>query len=193
MECPLCHKMIDHDSLDTELNPLKELYTSIRDKAMMRLKYLHLENAPEIVQPNGMYHNNPEGYSMKRFCYYLCFKCKKPYFGGERACNADQRVGDFNAEELVCGTCSDVGNKQQCVKHGNEYVEWKCRFCCKVACWFCWGTTHFCEECHRQASTIAKKPKNQLPACSCEIDHPPNGDEFCLGCSLCKLEKSTEF
>jgi hypothetical protein len=40
--------------------------------------------------------------------------------------------------------------RQSCPKHGLEAIEYKCKFCCSVASWFCWGTTHFCDSCHRK-------------------------------------------
>jgi len=193
MDCPLCNTRMNHVSLRSELDPLLELYENIKTKAMTRLQHLKLEGAKEIVEPGEIFYNNPVGYAMKRFCYYLCFKCKKPYFGGERACNAEQRVGEFNLEELICGTCCNTGNQENCKNHGNEYIEWKCKFCCKTANWYCWGTTHFCEECHQQASNIARKPRNELPLCNCGVNHPPNGEEYCFGCTLCKLERSIDF
>jgi hypothetical protein len=30
-----------------------------------------------------------------------------------------------------------------CPRHGAEYMENKCRFCCSIAAWFCWGTVRF--------------------------------------------------
>jgi E3 ubiquitin-protein ligase MYCBP2 len=41
--------------------------------------------------------------------YYLCFKCKDPYFGGMKACNPEDEQKDFKPEELVCAKCSNVG------------------------------------------------------------------------------------
>lgn len=60
---------------------------------------------------------------------------QNPYFGGERACEGNQP--DFDPKELICGGCCDA--KNNCTKHGTEYIEWKCKFCCNVALWFCWG------------------------------------------------------
>lgn len=83
---------------------MHELYEAVKDRACKRLKYLGEENAKEIVEKGGLYctcnlaysigmfYQNPTGYALKRYCYYMCFKCKKPYYGGERACNAIQRV-----------------------------------------------------------------------------------------------------
>lgn len=66
-----------------------------------------------------------------------------------------------------------------CRVHGRSYIEYKCRFCCRVATWFCWGDTHFCDACHAISSTVAAQP------CTCGKPHPPNGKEHALGCAIC--------
>ena len=65
------------------------------------------------------------------FAYYLCFKCRKPYFGGERVCG--EGGGAFDPTELVCGGCSPWSGEIDCPKHGKDFIEFKCRFCCSVA------------------------------------------------------------
>jgi E3 ubiquitin-protein ligase MYCBP2 len=64
-----------------------------------------------------------------------------------------------------------------------------------VACYFCWGTTHFCESCHKRHNNgehLNKKTPDQLPQCPgsflcpLKVAHLPNGEEFVLGCSLCR-------
>jgi hypothetical protein len=47
----------------------------------------------------------------------------------------------------VCAGCSGVG-QAACAAHGTDTVDFKRRFCCSVALWFCFGTTHFCDPCH---------------------------------------------
>lgn len=94
------------------------------------------------------------------------------------------------------------------IQHGKEYLEFKCRFCCSRAVWFCWGTTRFCEPCHRNYNTVARLSAEELPPCpalpengtglpcalppgsSCPlgIAHGPPGVEQPLGCSLCRLK-----
>ena len=72
-----------------------------------------------------------------------------------------------------------------------EFHEWKCRYCCSVAVWFCWGNTHFCEPCHQKAYELRDMAPAKLPKCGgrlvCKLkcDHPPAGDEFSLGCGAC--------
>jgi len=66
---------------------------------------------------------------------------------------AQQEQQEFKPEDLVCGTCAaeklGVGSTK-CAKHGTDFIEFKCKYCCSIAQWFCWGNTHFCEECHKR-------------------------------------------
>ena len=54
---------------------------------------------------------------------------------------------------------------QMCPKHGTDYLEYKCRYCCSVAVFFCFGTTHFCNACHDDFQRVANIPKTELPQC----------------------------
>ena len=107
------------------------------------------------------FHNDPTGFAIERYAYYVCFKCNKAYFGGEAQCDANVESDDYNPEELVCGGCSDVSRAQMCPKHGTDYLEYKCRYCCSVAVFFCFGTTHFCNACHDDFQRVANVPKNE--------------------------------
>lgn len=125
----------------------------------------------------------PVEYALSRYVYYECFRCKLPYFGGLAACAAglDRRAAPFDPREQVCGGCSaaDGAPNTRCAVHGRGSIEYKCRFCCNVASWYCWGSTHFCDGCHAVAATVMPKP------CVCGKPHPPNGKEHALGCALC--------
>lgn len=152
----------------------------------------------ERLQKEGdRFYNDLRGYSIFKLAYYQCFKCKQPYFGGMRDCNQVQEAQEFKPEHLVCGKCSaeSVGRGvQDCPKHKTDFIEFKCRFCCSVAVWFCFGTTHFCEPCHAkevQGLRISSKTEKDLEQCTgpdnckLKIVHPKNGNEFALGCGLC--------
>jgi E3 ubiquitin-protein ligase MYCBP2 len=61
------------------------------------------------------------------------------------------------------------------------------------------GKTHFCDECHarqQRGDYMNKKPRSELPVCpgpeKCPLrrPHPPNGEEFSLGCALCANQNS---
>ena len=189
LECPLCKKPMRHPALQAELAPLMEIRRETEKRAVKRLHELGMDKSDEVTKPGKPYYKNPVGYAMHRFSYFLCYKCHQPYYGGERVCEGDQ-VREYDPKELLCSGCCEFSAQATCPIHGNDYIEWKCRFCCNVAVYFCWGTTHFCEMCHRKAGQMARTPVDQLPPCTCGLKHPPNGTEFLLGCSLCRLNQS---
>lgn len=59
---------------------------------------------------------------------------------------------------------------QMCPKHGTDFLEYKCRYCCSVAVFFCFGTTHFCNACHDDFQRVTNIPKAELPHCPAGID-----------------------
>ena len=113
-----------------------------------------------------------------------------------------QSENSIKKEDLLCKTCAFEAlgyGKSMCEKHGNEFVDWKCMFCCSIALFYCaGGTGDYCTPCHNDA--MAGKRKVQTD-CSggddCKLGlamHPqanadPKLGKFALGCSLCRSEK----
>ncbi|XP_043104387.1 E3 ubiquitin-protein ligase MYCBP2 isoform X18 [Puntigrus tetrazona] len=201
MSCPICKNKINHSVLKDLLDPIKELYEDVRRKALMRLEYEGLHKSEAITMSGARFYNNPAGFAMNRYAYYVCYKCKKAYFGGEARCDAEAGQGDdYDPRELICGACSDVSRAQMCSKHGTDFLEYKCRYCCSVAVFFCFGTTHFCNACHDDFQRMTSVPKEELPHCPAgpkgkqlegsecplHVVHPPTGEEFALGCGVCR-------
>lgn len=190
--CPLCNLKISHEMLSEKLIPIQNLYRDIEQKSFERAEYENLLSHTDITSPDGKYYGNAAGFALDYFAFYMCFKCKKPYFGGQPRCN--DGLDRFDPSELICGSCSGVG-LEECPDHGKDGVVFKCRFCCSPSSWYCWGTTHFCDNCHRRQeahdfmTTKTQDELDQCPGpdkCPLKIEHPPNGTEFSLGCSLCK-------
>jgi E3 ubiquitin-protein ligase MYCBP2 len=106
--------------------------------------------------------------AMAKYNFYQCSTCKRPYYGGVAACGAIEQGPDVGAQEggghggkggalqgggedLMCGSCSAKASGIKgavCTRHDESYIEFKCRFCCSIATFFCFGHTHFCEKCH---------------------------------------------
>ncbi|KAH3836593.1 E3 ubiquitin-protein ligase MYCBP2-like isoform X2 [Dreissena polymorpha] len=192
MLCPLCKVPIEHPVLDPTLAPLKVLRDDVTRKAVMRLKYEGLENSAHIVTPTSPFFKKPELYAMDHYSYYQCFKCQKAYFGGAALCEGGAADGDMKREELICPACAGPQMVQNCPTHGTDYIEYKCRYCCSVAIFFCFGNTHFCNTCHatpyhtKCAPCPAGPGGRQLTGkCPLGVRHAPNGEECCLGCGLC--------
>ena len=106
---------------------------------------------------------------------------------------------------------------QRCPRHGVEFLEFKCCYCCSIAVFFCGGIrtvnkfiisiqlimffnylffstgkTHFCNRCHNDAGRLWGGSRSGLPSCSggtscpLKVKHPVAGQEFTLGCGLCR-------
>lgn len=73
----LLQNKINHTVLKDLLDPIKELYEDVRRKALMRLEYEGLHKSEAITTPGVRFYNDPAGYAMNRYAYYVCYKCKK--------------------------------------------------------------------------------------------------------------------
>jgi len=114
--------------------------------------------------------------------------------GGAGADGAPEGGGN----RRLCPTCRSMLSVNGCRFHGGDRTIFKCRFCCAVATYFCGGMCHYCDPCHDKAGDLTDfngwktKDASKLPKCpgkdKCPlgIDHPPNGQEFPIGCSVCR-------
>ncbi|XP_041987793.1 E3 ubiquitin-protein ligase highwire [Aricia agestis] len=195
-QCPICKEDMTHWTLEELLAPIRRLREEVRRKALMRLEYEGLAGGTRArTLPD------PATYAMERYAYYVCHKCGKAYFGGLARCEAESS-GWWEPAELVCGACSDVAGARTCPKHGADFLEYKCRYCCSVAVFFCFGTSHFCNACHDDFQRVTNIPRHLLPQCPAgpkgeqlpgssdecplHVQHPPTGEEFALGCGVCR-------
>ncbi|RVE51528.1 hypothetical protein evm_003798 [Chilo suppressalis] len=197
-QCPICKEDMNHWTLEDLLDPIRRLRDEVRRKALMRLEY---EGVSVPGAPRGRPGLDPATYAMDRYAYYVCHKCERVYFGGLARCEAETS-GWWEPTELVCGACSDVAGARTCPKHGADFLEYKCRYCCSVAVFFCFGTSHFCNACHDDFQRVTNIPKHLLPQCPAgpkgeqlpgsaeecplHVQHPPTGEEFALGCGICR-------
>ena len=201
MECPSCKGRISAKhcpAITIELTDTSKIEKEVKVKAVDRAKVEGIDKHERLKDPTSLYYNKLEEFAIFKLSFYQCFKCKDPYFGGMKDCEAGQDMGNYKPEELVCGKCAIPAvslGKTKCEKHGTDYIEFKCRFCCSIAQWYCWGSTHFCEPCHKKqvnGDYVSKKAKKDLPQCSeaakcpLKVQHPPNGDEYSLGCAVCR-------
>jgi len=194
--CPICQAQISHWSLQAELKPVIELIEDVKKKAITRMHMEELDK--EWKKDPALQAKYPQSvdYAMHVLAFYMCFKCKKPYFGGKKSCaGAMDEKFKFDPKNLICGGCSG-DNIEECKTHGKEYIEHKCRFCCSLATFFCGGKAHFCTPCHDKAGQLVEfsgwKTLKECKQCkgpdSCPLGRPhkPNGQECSLGCAACR-------
>jgi E3 ubiquitin-protein ligase MYCBP2 len=60
------------------------------------------------------------------------------------------------------------------------------RYCCNMASWFCWGSTHMCSRCHDNPSQRHGHRCPGMGRCMLTVPHPPPGESICLGCEACR-------
>eukprot|EP01083_Nonionella_stella_P080121 219972_1 len=195
LNCPLCKEEIHHPALDAVTKEYYDLKREIERDGLERIKMEGLENDQRLMDPNSQYYNNVSKYAFDRLAFYICSKCAHPYFGGMKECEQADQAERYKKEDLVCGSCASGPNGKSCKKHGKKYITYKCKFCCSVGTWYCWGSTHFCDSCHKiqeGGDYLNRKPISELPKCpgkdKCPlgVEHPPNGEkEFSLGCVVC--------
>eukprot|EP00727_Mastigamoeba_balamuthi_P011166 m51a1_g6672 putative probable e3 ubiquitin-protein ligase mycbp2 (598) ;mRNA; r:204452-207534 len=201
MTCPLCNKQIEHTALDSILKPMLQLKSEVESRAAQRLEYEGFTKAKEITSPESPFFQKPLEFAMHRYLYSLCHKCRKPYFAGVRQCQAGVAADDnIDPVQLTCDVCAGIGVASDCSIHGKEYIEYKCRYCCSVAAWYCGPSLgHFCNACHTKQCAgdyLNRKPVSALPQCpgpeSCQlkIPHPQPGVDFSLGCIICRNLKT---
>ena len=204
--CPICQNSpLEAPQLEKVFRPMMTLYEKVKSKAVMRLDYENKKKVEALTDEKSKFFQKPSEYALDRYTYYVCFKCNEPYYGGEARClDAANVSDDYDPSELVCGGCSNVTQAQICPKHGTDYLEYKCRYCCSIATYFCFGTTHFCSPCHDDVGRVTGIPKDELPSCpvgprampqdgdECplRVKHPPTGEEFALGCGICRNAQS---
>jgi hypothetical protein len=199
LNCPTCGQTVQCAALRPLVKALVDYRQLVRAKMLTRVKHEGLLESPKLADPKSPFYQNPLALAEATLAYYQCFKCTQPYFGGYQQCevaNDDDR--SFDAEHLICSGCVPDGDFQRCQIHGTDFIEYKCKYCCTVATWYCWGKTHFCTACHRRQERgdyVTKIPLELLPQCGgprdcpLQVSHPRNGTtEMALGCSICRRE-----
>jgi len=137
-------------------------------------------------------------FAINKLNFFICDKCSQPFYGGLKNCIEDNNQNeDIIKKSRICLNCFDytkIKGFTNCFVHGRENIQYKCKFCCSISSHFCWGTTHFCEECHLKqlkGDFLNKKLKTELNQCQgkdqcpLQIHHPENGEEYGLYCLLC--------
>ena len=200
IHCQTCNKELslsNNDDLQEIVDEDRNLFEKVKEMTMQRLQIEGLDKDPRLKE-GGDYFGKPLEFGLFKISYHMCFKCKKPYFAGLRDCiNDEANVGELDPSTYICENCSDlrlVAGQADCQTHGKEFIAYKCKFCCSVSSWFCWGNTHFCDPCHRRQCSgdlLNQYEKDKLPKCTDEsscplkLKHPPNGEEFAIGCTIC--------
>lgn len=107
---------------------------------------------------------------------YRCFICTKLFYEKRARC-ADDEDSLSSPQAIRCQSC-----KNTCETHGDQYLSYKCRYCCKIATYHCGNGNHMCDVCHEDQIIIPCVGSTD----GCNGNHLPNGQgSQCLGCTMC--------
>ena len=194
IKCPVCEQIVECPSvpeIQNKIETYKKIYFKVGELIKLRLSYDNIEPKEEDKDED----HDP----YKLYSFFLCYKCKQPYYVGKSHNNNDNNNNENtifgNIEDCLCGKDSYVYNTKGgsfCEKHGFKFFEYKCRFCCKIASRF-YSQIHFCEDCYANKDSYINNFSKLIKNCNgsiCEFRgvHAPNGIEYCLGCFVCRIE-----
>jgi len=162
--CPLCNKAIMHPNIIDKLKPIRIMQAKVIELGRNAFVREDRKDDPEF-QEGGEFHGKLVEFIDHNYAFYQCWECKEPYYGGSKECR--EAGHEINREDLLCPKCQNIEHISNCDVHGTDYLVFKCRYCCTVSVWCCWGTTHFCAGCHKpgkwQKLSEYGTGKNKLP------------------------------
>jgi hypothetical protein len=151
-QCAKCGVICDHP----DLRDLTRTTDALRQKVDELVKEQVALDAPGVwKQAEKEAESNPESQkavledARRKYAFYLCTHCREPYFGGTVEC-ADQEERE---EERLCVACapqSQISCRNPLEHRG--HLLWKCRYCCQPSTHLCYGSVHFCNDCHDRNS-----------------------------------------
>eukprot|EP01029_Cantina_marsupialis_P010157 TRINITY_DN231_c0_g1_i3.p1 TRINITY_DN231_c0_g1~~TRINITY_DN231_c0_g1_i3.p1 ORF type:complete len:604 (+),score=100.10 TRINITY_DN231_c0_g1_i3:60-1871(+) len=130
------------------------------------------------------YNTKKDDFVIKNYAMLVCKGCSHIY--------VDSTIDSYDDERNKCEECrGDEEVKTTCKLHGEFGIVYKCRFCCNVASHLCWGTTHFCSDCHHRQCNhdyMTDKKIEELPDClgkgKCQFWGHGKGKEHAI-CLIC--------
>ena len=156
LSCLLCRNPMKHKAASDLFKDTQALYDKVSKIALKTLKDEGKFNDGAVQNRNGEYYNNPAGYAMKLYAFFLCYNCKEPYYFGSNQCGDDETENNTNPSDRRCKKC-DISSKwikdntQQCPKcHRHIEKNGGCNHmtcrppggCSHEFCWLCLADWH---------------------------------------------------
>ena len=141
ISCPQCKELIG----DTGVTDIHSAIEGFQDKVEIimseALKQGEADGKFKDQIEMHKFNNNKLKLALSHYNFYECYNCCVPFISKYPCPN-------ISPENFLCKNC--VKPVDNCPKHGGTTIIFKCKFCCSVASFFCWQTTHFCENCHNR-------------------------------------------
>ena len=128
LSCPLCRYPMKNEKANDLFKETEILYDKVKEIAMQQLESDGKLNDPEVTNKNGAFYNNREGYAMKLYAFFLCYKCKEPYCFGSNNCGDNEEKYEGDITRRLCEKCERERKKQrELIEKENEkkYESWR--------------------------------------------------------------------
>eukprot|EP00758_Cryptobia_borreli_P003607 Tbor_TRINITY_DN3863_c0_g1::TRINITY_DN3863_c0_g1_i1::g.5692::m.5692 len=191
-KCPAgCGELVRHP-LAPQSDVTSCRMEQMRSDALSRAKREVTEASEESIKDKA------RSKTMDDYLYYLCDKCKVPFFGGEKICvRMSGSEPKKDPSELLCGLCDPylcsihhtMSTDRQCsmLASPSEITLRKCRFCCNPATGCSFGCYYYCDKCDELWEGSLPQPTPCDPLV-CPLGGRHGDRDVGLGCIVCDTE-----
>lgn len=149
--CAKCGVYCEHEQLANLTRRTDELRKKVNG---LILEQIQMDHPPELQDESSKLE-----YGYQKMAFYLCCSCKEPYFGGTIECDAEH---ELPPSDRLCVACQPQTTCHSPMDHRGSLV-WKCRYCCQPSKYVCYGTMHFCQDCHDRNSELVSRTLSGPP------------------------------
>lgn len=178
--CAKCGVFCESSALKSVTRLTSELRAAVDALIVEQLEVDGITENPDAHAGTSAFQGDLLAYGRMVYAFYQCGVCSRPYFGGTVACaDADDELLPVAAR--VCPSCTPASSAACAHPTHVGFHEWKCRYCCNVASFVCYGTTHLCESCHKRNDAHIRTG----------ADHSTLPPILCPGRPACELSMRT--
>ena len=144
--CAKCGTVCEHESIRHLTRPTDALRAKVDEMIKEQL------GIPESTTTTDGEINTRMEEARRAFAFYMCPACEEPYYGGTVFCadlDDDDDRDDPRHRRRLCPSCTPQTVCPRPHEHRGSF-QWKCRYCCRPAALVCYGSVHFCNDCHER-------------------------------------------
>eukprot|EP01084_Bolivina_argentea_P270172 459346_1 len=123
LRCLMCKQQMMHQAANNLFKQTQKLYNKVEQLALQQVKAHNKMNDDAIINKNSEFYNNPIGYGIKLYSFFICYKCEKPHYYGPNRCG-DDAENNVPPEQIECEKC--VKKRMEKLRKENEqaYQQW---------------------------------------------------------------------
>jgi E3 ubiquitin-protein ligase MYCBP2 len=182
---PGCRALPEHPILADQYEHWRQILAQLGPLLLQVIRDERIDREPQVNSRESDYFRNPALFARDHCRFAMCEFCHSPYYAGRAACGEDDAKPIYR-----CAACEYATAHLLCEAHGDAGMVFKCFCCCRPAAFYCWGTTHFCLECHEEWQAKRACTVGECNGSCAFTGHPPNGTRQKFGYwRFCRAQK----